>query len=101
MNFEWNKEKNKENIHKHSLDFADAWKIFEQPMLVDVGARESYDETRYIGIGLLRNFVIVVVFTERKNDTIRIISLRRASRYERERFEEHLRNELGTSEKDV
>jgi uncharacterized DUF497 family protein len=101
MNFEWDEEKNKENILKHHISFADAWEIFEQPLLADVDLRENYGETRYVGIGLLGTIVVVVVFTERKGDIIRIISLRKALRYERERFEEYLRNELGTSKDDV
>ncbi|MGC2236857.1 MAG: BrnT family toxin [Pyrinomonadaceae bacterium] len=65
INFEWNEEKNKENIRKHNLDFADAWEIFEAPMFVQVDKREDYGETRQIGIGFLRNFIVVIVFTER------------------------------------
>jgi hypothetical protein len=34
---------------------------------------------------------LVVIFAEREDDTIRIISLRKASKYERKRFEEFLR----------
>lgn len=100
MNFEWDEEKNKENIHKHNLDFADAWEIFEAPVLVQIDKREDYGETRQIGIGFLRNFIVVIVFTERNNDIIRIISLRKALKYEREKFEKSLQNKLGTAEDD-
>ena len=100
MIFEWDEEKNKENIHKHELDFADAWEIFEAPMLIGIDTREDNGEIRQIGIGFLRNIIVVVVFTERNDDIIRIISLRKALKYERERFEETLRNELGTAEND-
>jgi uncharacterized DUF497 family protein len=101
MHFEWDEEKNRENIRKRGIDFADAHGIFDQPMLVDIDRREDYGEIRYVGIGLLKNFVVVVVYTERNNDIIRIISLRRAAQHERERFKEYLRNELGTAENDV
>jgi uncharacterized DUF497 family protein len=97
MNFEWDEEKNKENIRKHNLDFADAWEIFEAPMFVQADTRKDYGETRQIGIGFLKNLIVVIVFTERNNDIIRIISLRKALKYERERFEKTLRNELGTT----
>ena len=46
MIFEWDEEKNKENIRKHYLDFADAWQIFEAPMLTRVDTREDYGEVR-------------------------------------------------------
>ena len=101
MNFEWDEKKNDENIRKHYISFVDAWEIFEQPMLIDVDLRENYGETCYIGIGFFRSLAVVVVFTERKGDIIRIISLRKALKYERERFEEYLRNELGTSKDNV
>jgi uncharacterized DUF497 family protein len=101
MIFQWDEEKNKENIRKHNIDFTDANGIFDQPMLVDIDSRKDYGEIRYIGIGLLKNFVVVVVYTKRNNDIIRIISLRRAAQNERERFTEHLRDQLGTSENDV
>ncbi len=64
MKFEWDEEKNKANIRKHGLDFADAWEIFEAPMLTAPDAREDYGEERWISIGLLRNFVVVITYTE-------------------------------------
>jgi uncharacterized DUF497 family protein len=96
VRFEWDDEKNKENIRKHELDFADAWEIFDAPMLTNLDTREDYGEDRWIGIGFLKNFVVVVVYTE-SEDVIRIISLRKALKHERTRFEEALRNELGES----
>lgn len=63
-------------------------------MLVDIDDREDYGEDRFVGIGFLKNFVVVVVFTEPDEDTIRIISLRRALKYERERFEKAIGNKL-------
>ena len=96
MNFEWDEEKNKENIRKHALDFFDAWEIFEAPLLAVPDIRHEYDETRFIGYGFLRNFIVSVVFTERNGDTIRIISLRRARKNEREKFIKYIQNQLGT-----
>ena len=94
MKFEWDEEKNKENIRKHELDFADAWEIFDAPMLTNLDTREDYGEDRWIGIGFLKNFIVVVTYTERE-DVIRLISLRKALKHERTGFEEALRNELG------
>ena len=64
-------------------------------MLVDSDNREDYGENRFVGIGFLTNFVAVVVFTEPQEGTIRVISLRKALKYERERFEEAIGNRLG------
>jgi hypothetical protein len=94
--FEWDELKNKENIRKHGLDFADAWKIFKAPMLTNFDTRGDYDEDRFVSIGFLHERIVVIVFTERGTDTIRIISLRKALKYERIRFEEALRDQLGT-----
>ena len=96
MRFEWDDEKNKSNILKHGFDFADAWEIFEAPLLAGLDDREDYGEDRWIGIGLLRGRIIVVVFTERDPETKRLISLRKASRHERIKYEEAIRDGLGT-----
>lgn len=97
MNFEWDEDKNQENIRKHGFDFADAWEIFEAPMRTALDMREAYGETRWNGIGLLGNRIVVVVFTERGEATIRIISLRKALKHERKKFEEALRDRLGAN----
>ena len=95
MRFEWDEEKNRENVRKHGLDFADAWQIFDVPMLTTLDTKEDYGEDRFLGIGFLKNFVVVVVYTEPKEETTRIISLRKALKHERKQFEEALRNRLG------
>lgn len=97
MRFEWDDEKNKSNIRKHGFDFADAWEIFEAPLLAGLDEREDYGEDRWIGIGLLRGRIIVVVFTERDTETIRLISLRKASRHERINYEQAITDGLGTN----
>jgi len=96
VNFEWDEQKRKTNIHKHGYDFRDAWKVFKLPMLVALDDREDYGEDRWIGIGVLNTRVVVVVFTERDEDTIRIISMMKATSYERIRYEQLLRDQLGT-----
>jgi uncharacterized DUF497 family protein len=94
VKFEWDEEKNRENIRKHELDFADAWEIFAAPMLTNLDTREDYGEERWIGIGFLKNVVVVVVYTE-SAEVMRIISLRKALKHERTGFEAALRDELG------
>lgn len=63
-------------------------------MLVRLDAREDYGEDRYVGVGFLKEHVVVVVFAERDDDTVRIISLRKALKHERLKFEEAVRNGL-------
>ncbi|MFS0515580.1 BrnT family toxin [Nostoc sp. UIC 10607] len=90
MQFEWDDAKNLENIRKHKIDFADVPKMFDSTMLIELDNRFDYGEERWLGIGFLGNGVAVVIWTERQSDVIRIISARRANRYERQRFEQYL-----------
>jgi uncharacterized DUF497 family protein len=43
-------------------------------------------------VGLLRGEVVVVIFTQRQPDIIRVISLRKAKKHEREGFEKALQD---------
>jgi hypothetical protein len=95
MKFEWDERKNQSNLAKHGFDFADAFWVFNLPMVVEFDEREDYGEDRCIGIGLLDGRVVVVVYTEPNKETIRIISLRKALSYERRRYEQYLKNRLG------
>lgn len=88
MQFAWDDDKNATNIQKHGIDFADVHVMFQSPMLVDIDNRMEYGEERWIGIGPLYLIIAVIVFTERGDDTIRIISARKATRYERQRYEQ-------------
>ncbi len=64
--------------------------MFDNSMLIELDERFDYGEDRWIGIGFLGNGVAVVVWTERQNNIVRIISARRANRYERQRLEQYL-----------
>ena len=92
MKFEWDEEKNQENIRHHRIDFADVPPVFDGPMVVALDTRKNYGVDRLIGIGLLINSVVVVVFVERIGDTIRIISARKAERHERDKFKKEIRH---------
>ena len=63
MLFEWDEDKNRANIQKHRIDFADIPAIFSGPMVVELDEREDYGEERWISIGFLRNIVIRRGFT--------------------------------------
>lgn len=97
MKFEWDPQKNQINIAKHELDFADAHKVFRLPLRASADERQNYGENRWIGLGMLDGRIIVIVFTEPNKETVRIISLRKALPYERKRYEQYLKNELGES----
>ncbi len=95
MKFIWDRRKNEANVKKHELDFADAYMVFESPMLVGLDDREDYGEDRWIGIGLMENRVVVIVYTELE-DSIRIISFRKATTNESENYEQEYKNQFGS-----
>ncbi len=87
--YEWDEAKNRENIAKHGIDFADAHRIFERPMLVRLDDREDYEEDRWMALGDLDGIVVVIVFTQR-DDRFRVISIRKANRHERKSYQKGL-----------
>lgn len=90
--YEWDEAKNRQNIAKHGIDFADARWIFQRPVLVRRDDRQDYREDRSIALGELDGVVIVMVFT-RRGDHIRIISVRKANRNERKVYQERTRQQ--------
>lgn len=102
MKFEWDQRKNAENIRKHGIDFSDAIRVFDGPMLVRLDTRRDYGQDRWIGIGFLREFAAVLVYVEwQDEETIRIISARKATRYESREFHRRIAHGLGPPESDV
>ena len=100
MNFEWDAAKNRSNIRKHGSDLADAAETFQGALLVGPDTREEYGESRWIGIGMIRHQIAVVAFAERAEETVRIISVRKANHkanhVERKQYEKALQDELET-----
>ena len=96
MKFIWDRRKNEANIKKHELDFADAYMVFESPMLVGLDEREEYGEDRWISVGLMENRVVVIIFTEPEEDTIRVISFRKATTDEQNNYEQEYKNQFGS-----
>ena len=89
MQFEWNPEKAEANLKKHEVDFSEAETIFGDPLAKIFDDDEhSFAEKREIIIGQsVQNRLLVISFTERENDTIRIISARVATPKERRDYE--------------
>ncbi|MCP5098275.1 MAG: BrnT family toxin [Chloroflexi bacterium] len=93
MQFKWDEDKRRINIRKHGLDFESAKEIFQNPMLTQLDARADYGEDRWVGVGMTRNRIVVVVYLEYDDDeTVRIISLRKAVSYEQKQYERYLSN---------
>lgn len=97
MFLEWDETKNRANLRKHGLDFADAEEMFGGALLVRPDTAEDYGEQRWVGIGMTRGRVAFVAFAERPQGTIRIISLRKADHEERKQYEKALQDGLEAS----
>jgi len=79
--FTWDETKRRANLAKHGIDFRDAARIFDGPLVTVEDTRERYDEPRYVALGLLEGVVVSVVHAERR-DGARIISIRKALKHE-------------------
>lgn len=79
--FDWDEDKRLANIRNHAIDFEDATTIFDADFITVEDDRFDYGEQRFITLGLLKGRVIAVVHTERGTIT-RIISARKATKYE-------------------
>ncbi len=86
MEFTWHPRKRRENIRKHGIDFVDVVPIFECLRLVRYDDRKDYGEDRWVGMGYLRDVLIVVTYTEEDDGAVRLISAREATQYEAKAF---------------
>ena len=85
LRFEWDEDKNRENIKKHGVSFQEAQTIFlDENAMRFFDPDHSQDEDRFIMLGMsFKLRVLVVCHCHRKNDTvIRIISARKADKHE-------------------
>jgi len=89
MKFDWDVRKAAINVAKHGIGFEQAITVFDDPVYLDIyDVAHSVTEHRWIRVGWSDSGVLVVVYTERKGRTYRIISARRANRKERRLYNE-------------
>ncbi len=85
LRFEWDEDKNRENIKKHGVSFQEAQTVFlDENAMRFFDPDHSRDEDRFIMLGMsFKLRVLVVCHCHRENDTvIRIISARKADKHE-------------------
>ena len=92
MEVTWDPAKNKANVERHGVSFAEAAELFRSgaDYLEIFDEAHSFDEDRLIAIGPIPRGLVLVVHTEQDEDTIRIISARWATKVERELFLVHV-----------
>ena len=90
VRFEWDDDKAKANVKKHKVSFDEASSVFADPLAKIFDDDEhSTEEIREIIVGhSITERLLLVSFTERGRDVVRIISARVATRNERKAYEE-------------
>ena len=90
--FEWNEDKARSNVVKHGISFDEASTVFDDPLArIFEDALHSTDERREVIIGhSINSRLLLVCFTERPDERIRIISARLHTSKERKAYEESI-----------
>lgn len=90
--FIWNKEKADENKKKHGVSFEVAVNIFNDPFLYELyDEKHSNNEERYMYIGSVMGDLLLFVVATDRNNKIRIISARKATKKERNYYYENIK----------
>jgi uncharacterized DUF497 family protein len=85
MEYEWDDAKAAANLAKHGVDFVDAIGALLDPNRIE-NIDDSYGEERTRTIGMTRGNILFVVTTMRDEELCRIISARKATRHEQDRY---------------
>lgn len=94
VHIEWDEAKNLANQRNHRISFEEARVLFESGVdyLEIFDATHSVEEDRFVAIGQIRRGLVLVVWTERQEDVVRIISARMATRHETKLYTERMRD---------
>lgn len=91
--FEWDEAKASTNVRKHGVSFEDAMLVFSDPFALVDQDRVAGGELRWHTLGLVGGILLLLVAhtvrSEAEDEIIRIISARRATRKERQRYDEN------------
>jgi len=86
--FEWDEKKADDNLRKHGVSFDEAKTVFNDPFSVTIyDPDHASDEERYIDIGLSSKGRLIVVSYSERDERIRIISSRDATKKEQGEYE--------------
>ncbi len=89
MNYVWDDSKSAANLQKHGLSFEDANIVFSGACITFEDDRHDYGEARFITLGTLEGRIVVLVHTQRNEET-RIISMRKANEREQKIYQKQL-----------
>ncbi len=92
MIFEWDRAKAASNLAKHGVSFELAQRVWDDPLYVVLPDRIECGERRWHTVGMVGAIVVLVVVHSHPDpddeDHVRIISARKATPYERNRYEQ-------------
>lgn len=89
LQFEWDSKKAQSNKRKHGITFEEASTIFGDPLSITIhDPAHSIGEDRFITIGRSINDKLIVAVHTDRDDVIRVISARKATRYEQGQYEQ-------------
>lgn len=91
MDFEWNQNKASKNQKKHGISFSEASTVFGDPLELTISDPDhSHEEFRFLSVGrsALGN-LLLVSYTERQENKIRIISARKVTKHEKRQYEQN------------
>jgi uncharacterized protein len=89
MEFEWDAEKAERNPAKHGVSFQEAATVFGDPLSITYDDPDhSQDEDRFLTFGHSSEGRLLVVSHTDREERIRIISARPATRREKKQYEE-------------
>jgi uncharacterized DUF497 family protein len=91
IEFEWDKNKAATNKKKHGVSFSEATTVFGDPLELTIEDTEhSSGEYRFLSVGRSNTGnILVVSYTEREPNLIRIISARKATKNELKYYEQN------------
>ncbi len=88
LTFEWDQSKSERNETEHGITFDEAKTVFNDPFAITIDDPDhSYSEYRFIDIGFSSKGEVLVVWYTERNENIRIIGCRKATRSERKKHE--------------
>ena len=86
MRIEWDQAKASANLLRHGVDLADAATAFEDDRAMTIADPDAIGEDRFVTVAIdALGRVLVTIWTPR-DDSIRVISARKASAGERRRY---------------
>jgi uncharacterized protein len=92
MRYEWNSVKAKANVDTHGVDFAEAATVLEDDFALTREDADALNEQRFVTLGVSSiGNLLVVVYTYREPDIIRLISAWKANKPQRSQYEKKRR----------